>query len=188
MNLVHRQHSVPSLGAALALLGAMCACAAGPRTANLGPEAARALAAVEQVKVVMDNPELRAGAAVRIAHGTGPALAPADARGVPELRLRVSCEATFDQYKPLPPINAPASGVDSDKMDNWHPSSTGTAPGCEGEAEVVAGGRVVWRDSSRSDVVSGFEGRALCDMLVDRFMEAWRKARAGAATAAPPAR
>ena len=128
-----------AVSAALLLASALLGgCAEGPKAkGEARPADTAALAAITQVRVVMDNPDLRAEAAHRVAHGNGPALAPADAKGVPELRLHVSCEATFDQRRPEPPINAPGSGVDQEKMNNWYHITSGALPACEGDADVV---------------------------------------------------
>lgn len=164
--------------AVLLALALVCACAEGPKSkSQLKTADATAFAAIGQVRVVANNANVRAEAARRVAHGNGPALAPADARGVPELHLRVACEATFDQWRPEPPINAPDSGVDSDKMSNWHPISDGALPACEGDAEVMVGGKSVWVYSARLEVLSGESARALTDILVDGFITAWRKIR-----------
>lgn len=176
MQPVHRRPVISCLAAAL--LALVCACAGGPRPkGGVMTADAAAFAAVGQVRVVANSANVRAEAARRVARGNGPALAPADAKGVPELHLRVACEATFDQYRPEPPLNAPDSGVDSEKMGNWHPISNGALPACEGDVEVVVGGKSVWVYSDRMEVLSGESARALTDMLVDGFIEAWRKAR-----------
>jgi hypothetical protein len=158
------------LAAPLLLLG----CAAGPA---ISPENRPVVASLSRIKVVCSNPWLREQAEERIRREVGLAVAASSETGVPELRLDVACESTFDLWQPPLPINSPSSNLDEETAQEMRSHSSGVQPSCSAQAALYAGTRVLWRDAASTTVIDARSAPNLVAILCDHFLRDWREAK-----------